>query len=91
MKKHKQEEAKQYVTNTTNGSLKKLKKNLYTNENKITRILYLLDAAKAVLMGKVMTIQSYLRKQEKYQINNLNLNQPTPKSTREKITNKTQS
>ena len=31
------------------------------------------DAAKAVLRGNFITIQSYLRKQEKYQINNLTL------------------
>ena len=33
----------------------------------------LYDAAKAVLRGKFIAIQSYLRKQEKSQINNLNL------------------
>ena len=31
------------------------------------------NAAKAVLRGKFIVIQSYLRKQEKYQINNLSL------------------
>ena len=31
------------------------------------------DAAKAVLRGKFMAIQAYLKKQEKYQINNLAL------------------
>ena len=31
------------------------------------------DAAKAVLRGKFIAIQSYLKKQEKSQINNLNL------------------
>ena len=31
------------------------------------------DAAKAVLTGSVIAIQSYLKKQEKSQINNLNL------------------
>ena len=31
------------------------------------------DAAKAVLRGKFIAIQSYLKKQEKCQINNLNL------------------
>ena len=31
------------------------------------------DAAKAVLRGKFIAIQSYLRKQEKSQINNLTL------------------
>ena len=32
-----------------------------------------MDAAKAVLRGKFIAIQAYLRKQEKSQINNLNL------------------
>ena len=31
------------------------------------------DAAKAVLRGKFVAIKSYLKKQEKYQINNLTL------------------
>ena len=31
------------------------------------------DAAKAVLRGKVIAIQAYLKKQEKSQINNLTL------------------
>ena len=44
------------------------------------------DAAKAVLRGKFIIIQSYLKKQKKYQINNL-----IPKATTEKRTNKTQS
>ena len=33
----------------------------------------LLDAAKAVLRGKFIAIQSYLKKQEKHQIDNLTL------------------
>ena len=33
----------------------------------------LLDAAKAVLKKKFIAIQSYLQKQEKFQINNLTL------------------
>ena len=32
-----------------------------------------MDAAKALLRGKFIAIQSYLKKQEKSQINNLNL------------------
>ena len=46
------------------------------------------DAGKAVLRGMFIAIQSYLKKEEKSQINNLNL---TPKATRERRTNKTQS
>ena len=41
------------------------------NENMITQNLW--DAGKAVLRGKFRAIQSYLKKQEKSQINNLNL------------------
>ena len=45
---------------------------LETNENKKkTTIQNLWDAAKAVLRGKFIAIQSYLRKQEKSQTNNL--------------------
>ena len=39
------------------------------NENTMTRKLW--DAAKAVLRGKFIAIQSYLKKQETSQINNL--------------------
>ena len=41
------------------------------NENKTTQNLW--DAAKAVLRGNFIAIQSYLKKQEASQINNLNL------------------
>ena len=49
----------------------KSKKFLETNskENKTTKNLQ--DAAKAVLRGKFVAIQSYLKKQEKYRIGNL--------------------
>ena len=45
------------------------------------------DAAKAVLRGKLIAVQSHLKKQEKSQINNLN----TLKTTRERRTKKTRS
>ena len=50
-----------------------LKKYLEINENENTVIQNLWDAAvlKAVLRGKYIAIQAYLRKQEKSQINNL--------------------
>ena len=54
------------------------------NENESTMIQNLWDAAKAVLRGKFIAIQSYLRRKEKSQINNL-----TPKATRGRRTNKT--
>ena len=62
---------------TASGSLKKSKtkkkkkrerENLDTNENKITVVKNLWDAAKTVLRGKLIGLQSYLKKQEKSQI-----------------------
>ena len=41
------------------------------NENKATQNLW--DSVKAVLRGRFIAIQAYLRKQEKSQINNLTL------------------
>ena len=59
-----------------------IKKYLEVNENETTMIQILWDTAKTVLRGKLIAIKSYLRKQEKSQINNI-----TPK-TRERRTNK---
>ena len=69
-----------------------IKKYLETNysENMTTQNLW--DAAKAVLRGKFIAIQSYLKKQETSQINNLTLHlrqlekeeQKTPKVSRRK-------
>ena len=42
-----------------------------TNGNENTTIQTLWDAAKAVLRGKYIAIQAYLKKQEKSQIQNL--------------------
>ena len=50
-----------------------IKKCIETNENENTTIQNLWDAAKSVLRGKFIAIQSHLEKQEKYQINNLTL------------------
>ena len=50
-----------------------IKKYLETNDNENMMIENLWDTAKAVLRGKFRTIQTYRRKQEKSQINNLNL------------------
>ena len=52
---------------------RKIKKNLETNGNKNTTTQNLWDAAKAVLRGKFIAIQSYLKKQEKHWIDNLTL------------------
>ena len=62
-----------------------IKKYLKTNDNENAMIQNLWDTAKAVLRGQFIAIQSYLKKQEKSQIN------LTPKGTRERRTNKTQS
>ena len=48
-----------------------IKKYLETNDNENTMIQNLWDAAKAVLRGKFIAIKAYLKKQEKFQINNL--------------------
>ena len=69
-----------------------IKKYLETNDNENTMTQNLWVAAKAVLRGKFTEIQSYLKKQEKYQINNLNLHlkqlekeeQKNPKVSRRK-------
>ena len=50
-----------------------LKKYLETNDNENRTTQNLQDAAKAVLRGKFIAIQAYLKKQEKSQINNLTL------------------
>ena len=50
-----------------------IKKYLETKDNENTKIQNLWDAAKAVLRGKFIAIQSYLKKQEESQINNLTL------------------
>ena len=52
---------------------KEIKKYLEMNDNENMKIQNLWDAAKAVLRGKFIAIQAYLKKQEKSQINNLTL------------------
>ena len=52
---------------------RKIKKILEINDNETTTTQNLWHAAKAVLRGKFTTIQSYLKKQEKHQIDNLTL------------------
>ena len=44
-----------------------------TNENENTTTPNLWDSVKAMLRGRVIAIQAYLKKQEKGQINNLTL------------------
>ena len=50
-----------------------MKKVLETNDNENTTTQNLWDAAKALLRGKFIAIQSYLKKQEKHGIDNLTL------------------
>ena len=50
-----------------------IKKYLEKNDNENTTTQNLWDASKAVLRGKIIAIQSYLKKQETCQINNLTL------------------
>ena len=49
------------------------KKNLETDDNENTATQNLWDVAKAVLRVKFIVIQSYLKKQEKHQIDNQTL------------------
>ena len=52
---------------------KEIKLCIEMNENENTTIQNLWDTVKAVLRGKFIAIQAYLKKQEKSQINNLTL------------------
>ena len=52
---------------------KEIKLCIETNENENTTTQNLWDTIKAVLRGKFIAIQAYLKKQEKSQINNLTL------------------
>ena len=69
-----------------------IKEYLETNDNENMTAQNLWDAAKAVLKGKFIAIEAYLKKQEKSQINNLTLHlkqlekeeQKTPKVSRRK-------
>ena len=52
---------------------REIKKFLETNDNENTMTQNLWDAAKVVLRGSFIAIRSYLKKQEKHQIDNLTL------------------
>ena len=59
-------------TQQVNEEIKwEIKKFLETNDNENMETQNLWDASKAVLRGKFIAIQSYLKKQEKHQIGNL--------------------
>ena len=80
-----------YNQQVTEEIKREIKKFLETNDNENTT-QNLWDAAKAVLRGKFIAIQSYLKKQEKHQIDNLTLHlkqlekeeQKNPKISRRK-------
>ena len=63
----------QIIKRSLEKSKKKFKKYLETNDNENTMTQNLWDATKALLRGKFIAIQSYLKKQEKSQINKLTL------------------
>ena len=69
-------EAKQHAS-TTNKPQKKFKKEITIcikmNENENITTQNIWDSERAVLRRRFITIQAYLRKQEKNQINNLTL------------------
>ena len=79
----------QEITEEIKGEIQKY---LEINDNGDTTTQNLWDAAKAILKGRVIRIQSCLKKQETSQINNLNLHlkqlekqeQKTPKVSRRK-------
>ena len=78
----------QQVTEEIKSEIKKF---LETNANENTTTQDLQDAAKAVLRGKFIATQSYLKKQEKHQIDNVTLHlnnwkkkNKTPKVSRRK-------
>ena len=58
-------ETKQHATNVVNGEIKKeIKKYLETNDNEDTTSQNLWDAAKAMLRGKFVAIQAFLKKED---------------------------
>ena len=61
----------QEITEEIKGEIKKY---LETNDNENTMTQNPWDTAKAVLRGKFIAIQSYLKRQKTFQINHLNLN-----------------
>ena len=78
-----------------NDIREEIKKFLETNENELTTIQNLWDTAKAVLRGKFIVIQAYLKRMETFQINNLTIHLQEPEeqqqrqhrvSTRKEIT-----
>ena len=65
-------ETRQYLPNIQ-WITEEVRQYLETNENENKMIQNPCNKAKAVLRGKIIPIQTHLRKQEKLQINNLTL------------------
>ena len=61
------------LLNNQKNKKKEIKIRIETNENENTTIQNVWDLVKAVLRGRFIAIQDYLKKQEKSQINNLTL------------------
>ena len=66
---------------------KEIKKYLETNDNEDTTTQNLCEAAKAVLRGKFIAIQTFLKREEKSQIDNLtlHLNELEKEQTKPKV------
>ena len=64
-----------------------IKKYMEVNENDNTTAQNLWDAAKVVIRGKYIVIQSFLKKEERSQIHNLTLNLKEGKRTANKTQN----
>jgi len=58
------------MSESTRKYNKKFRKYIETNENENTRVQNIWDTAKAVLRGKFIVTQTYLEKQEEFEINN---------------------
>ena len=69
---------------------KEIKNYLETNDKEDTTSQNLWDAAKAVLRGKFIAIKSFLKKEEKSQIDNLthHLNESEKEQTKPKVSRK---
>ena len=64
-----------------------IKKFLWTSENELTTTQNLWDTAKAVLRGKFIAIQAYLKNIETFGTNNLTLHQQELEEQQQKPTN----
>lgn len=75
-------EIKQHPTKQSMDQRKKSqgKKNFVTNENKSTTYQNILDVTKAVLRTKYITLNVHIKKEERFQINNLTVHFQTLKN-----------